>query len=450
MQNTNQLKKNILEALSVIIDPDLGQDIVSLNFIKDLTVTESGDVTFKIELTTPACPVKDIFKQQALDLVSNLEGVSSVDIEMTAQTQQNTLNTDVESLKHVKNIIGVSSCKGGVGKSTVSVNLAYALSKLGAKVGLFDADVYGPSLPIMVQFPFEGLEVTEENTIIPPVHESVKLMSFGYTHPEEDTPAIMRGPMVSQVIQQLIAQTEWGELDYLIIDMPPGTGDIQLTLGQLLPMTAAVVVSTPQHVSFVDVIKGIEMFDTLNIPTIAAVENMSAFICDSCDKEHHIFGTGVKQRLEKEFGFPYVASLPLHADIAQLSDLGKPVTLTHPSHPIAKAFKQLAGAVARETSKLKHGQIKPPLVGYNEQSGILLDYPDGTQVNITPKELRAKCSCAHCVEEFTGKQLLNTSKISDNLHPLSINPVGNYALGINWSDGHSSLYPYEQLIQVLA
>ncbi|KAL5973016.1 hypothetical protein ACLOJK_039823 [Asimina triloba] len=268
--------KDVLKALSQIIDPDFGTDIVSCGFVKDLHIDETlGEVSFRLELTTPACPIKDMFEQQANEVVAALPWVSKVNVTMSAQPARPIFAGQLpRGLQTISNIVAVSSCKGGVGKSTVAVNLAYTLAGMGARVGIFDADVYGPSLPTMVSPENRDLEAAtfqnpEKRTILPTEYLGVKLVSFGFAGQGR---AIMRGPMVSGVINQLLTTTEWypfrfcsemGELDYLVIDMPPGTGDIQLTLCQVVPLTAAVIVTTPQKLAFIDVAKGVRMFSKL-------------------------------------------------------------------------------------------------------------------------------------------------------------------------------------------
>lgn len=436
-------KEAVLHALSAIQDPDLNNDIVSLGFVTHLDIQDNGTVSVTLNLTTPACPVKTVFESDAKRLISELPWVTDVKVTMTATSTG--LKAMGKGLSHVAHIIAVSSCKGGVGKSTVAVNLAYSLSQLGAKVGLFDADVYGPSLPTMVATNDTQLYFND-GFIQPPSYHGVKLMSFAYTQDAEteSAPALMRGPMVSQVINQLLTGTNWGELDYLILDMPPGTGDIQLTLTQLIPITAAVIVTTPQKISFVDVVKGIEMFDKLSVPSIAVVENMSYFVCDNCDKPHYLFGRGALQSLVNEFGFSHVVEMPVDPQVSPSGDSGVPLVLGYPTSPISEKFLALAGAVAREISKLVHATEKPPVAEYIPAQGIVLKQGTTTWA-IPAKYLRASCKCARCQDEWTGERLVYEAQIPESIAPVGMSPVGNYALGINWNDGHSSIFPYTQL-----
>ena len=435
---------DILDSMRHIMDPDLGRDIVSLGFIKNLTINEAGQVSFTVELTTPACPVKEHFRSSCISAVSALPWVTKVDVTMSAAARTNPLVNKSRGLEKVATIVAVSSCKGGVGKSTIAVNLAYALSLLGAKVGLFDADVYGPSLPTMVSPTRTDLFMDEE-MIVPLEYEGVKLMSFGYANPAGGA-AIMRGPMVSQVINQLLTTTNWGELDYLVLDLPPGTGDIQLTLTQLIPITAAVIVTTPQHLSYVDVVKGIQMFDKLKVPTVAVVENMSYFQCPGCGTKHHLFGQGARARLVEQFGLKNSFEVPLRTEVSQMSDRGTPVVLADREGAAAAPYREIAASVVQEISKLQHGGIARPKVAYTPGTGIVLTLANGEKRTVPPAALRKACRCANCIEEFSGKPLLDPATVSDTVYPRSIQPMGNYAVAVTWSDGHnSSIYPYETL-----
>ncbi len=438
------MKNKVLNALSNIIDPDLKKDIVSLGFIKNLTINQ-GHVTFEIELTTPACPVKETFKQLAEQYVLEIDGVEKVNVYMKAQQPKNLLiDPEKKNLKNVTSIIAVSSCKGGVGKSTVAVNLAYTLKQQGAKVGIFDADVYGPSLPTMLQTSQEL--VLEGNDIAPIIYDDIKCMSFGYALTESNEgPAILRGPMVSQIISQFLLQTKWEECDYLIIDMPPGTGDVQLTLCQLIPITASVIVTTPQFISFIDVIKGIEMFDTLKVPVIGAIENMSYI--DLNKEKHYPFGKFAMNKLVNEFGFKNTLELELNQYVSKAGDEGIPFVKSFPESTNSKQFHVFTENLIRELSQIRLGANKLPQVGFNERDGILLE-KDSQHFAIKAKTLRYECRSALTRDEFTNKIRIKKDEIPEDIHPLSINPVGNYALGINWSDGHSSLFPYDQLFDL--
>ncbi len=442
---------DILDSMRHIIDPDLGKDIVSLGFIKNLQHTEDGHVSFTVELTTPACPVKEHFKASCEQAVRALPWVKSVTVTMSAQARShsNPLMARAPGLDKVAHIIAVSSCKGGVGKSTTAVNIAYSLAQLGAKVGLFDADVYGPSLPTLVSPP--QTELFMRNELIQPLEfEGVRLMSFGYVPAGPGGgAAIMRGPMVTQVINQLLTTTEWGELDYLVIDMPPGTGDIQLTLTQLIPITAAVIVTTPQQLSFVDVVKGIQMFDKLKVPTVAVVENMSYFLCPDNGKRYYVFGQGARQKLVDQFGIRNAFEMPLEPEISRLSDSGTPVVLADRDSDAAKRYAEIAGAVVREVAKIEHGGLARPKVSFSAEHGIQLALANGEQLRASAAAVRRACRCAHCIEEFSGKPLLDPASVPESVYPRNITPMGNYAVAISWSDGHSSsIYPYDLLLKL--
>jgi Mrp family chromosome partitioning ATPase/DUF971 family protein len=440
-------KHIMIDELKKIIDPHLKKDIVTLGFVKDIEI-DGDNVTVFLEITPSSSPLKSQFESLIKHALKSVSSVSNVSIITTIQNKQSAIMPSGSGLEKVSNIIAVSSCKGGVGKSTVTVNLAYSLALKGAKVGVFDADVYGPSLPTMTGTTTSVL-VPSGDLISPIISENVKLMSFGYAQnsADNDSPAILRGPMVSQIINQLLSHTDWGELDYLFIDMPPGTGDIQLTIGQMIPLTAAVIVTTPQHISFIDVVKGIDMFDTLNVPTIGMVENMSFFRCDDCDKLHYPFGQGAMKKLVNQFGFEHAIQLPITPAVSTQCDQGTPYVISDGSSDVSRLFFSLADTVVEEVRKLDHLESRIPNVGYESKKGILIHFPKTDLHSIDPKLLRESCTCAHCVDELTGKSLIASKQIPAGVYPFSMNPVGNYALGINWSDNHSSLYPYSFLEQ---
>src|SRR5271170_372517 len=293
-------EQDILDALRKIQDPDLHQDIVSLGFIKNMVI-QSGKVSFDIEMTTPACPIKDLFKAQAETAVKKIEGVTGVEVKMTSNVKQAPTGIKNLNMPTVKNLIAVASGKGGVGKSTVSTNLALALAKTGAAVGLMDADVYGPSIPRMLGVLGKQPETDPlSKKMIPFEKHGIKFMSVGMLQQESDTALIWRGPMASKLIQQFLGGVEWGALDYLLIDLPPGTGDIQLTLTQSVPLAGAVIVTTPQDVARTITQKGLRMFQQVQVPIVGIVENMSGFVCEHCHETTNIFKHGGGKKMSTE------------------------------------------------------------------------------------------------------------------------------------------------------
>jgi len=437
-------ENEVLDSMRGIIDPDLGRDIVSLGFIKNLEITESGTVRFDVELTTPACPVKEKFREACDSAVSAIAWVQSVDVKMSAQPAQKSSAQSGPGLSQVRHIVAVASCKGGVGKSTVAVNLAFAMKQRGAKVGIFDADIYGPSLPTMVKTEFKGLFQDDQERIVPVEHEGMRMMSFAFANSKQGDPAVMRGPMVTNVIKQLLTTTNWGELDYLVIDMPPGTGDIQITLSQVIPVTAAVIVTTPQDISFIDVAKGIKMFDLMKVPTVAVVENMSYFVCGNCNEKHEIFGSGAMRKLIEQYGFEQSIALPMDPEVSAQCDKGQPIVVEKPDSPISEKYRELADMVIQEISKTLFSDAPKPEVKFEAGKGIVFSV-DGVGGELSTADLRRGCRCAACVNEMTGEKVLRDDEVSEDVNPDQISPMGNYAVSINWSDGHGSIYPYEML-----
>ena len=368
-------KDDLLQALSKIIDPDLNQDIVSLGFVTQHAVCD-GIVKVTINLTTPACPVKDQMKAQAEELLAALPGVTSVEVEMTAEVRGRARSAD-EMAPGVRHVIAVSSGKGGVGKSTVTINLAVALAQTGARVGVLDCDVHGPDVPMMLGCSGEP-EVVDKR-LVPKENHGIKSMSIGYLIPD-DKPVIWRGPMVHKLIEQFLADVEWGELDYLLVDMPPGTGDAQLSLAQIVPMTGSVLVTTPQAVSTFDVGKAISMFDQVNVPILGIVENMTGFAVQGTATgaasvalelggttvdvpvggdgrfEHvvPIFGSGGGQGLCDKHGFEFLGGIPIDPAVRVGGDGGAPILLSAPDSIAAERFREIAGKVAAEVAKREH------------------------------------------------------------------------------------------------
>ena len=336
----------VLEALTKVSDPDLGRDIVSLGFVKNLVIRESL-VSFTIELTTPACPVKDQMRDEAYSAVSALPGVENVDIEMTATVRSATPESDRSPIPGIKNIIAVGAGKGGVGKTTVAVNLAVSLARSGGKVGIIDGDVYGPNVPIML-----GIDSQLESTgkkIIPAEKGGIRVVSMGFLT-DDKAPIVWRGPMLHGVVRQFLQDVQWGELDYLVIDMPPGTGDVALSLNQTVPVAGAIVVTTPQVVSLSDSRRAVAMYRKLNIPPLGIVENMSHYVCPSCDLESDLFGKGGGEKVATELGVPFLGQIPLYSPIRVGGDTGVPIAESEPESPAALAFLNVARRAAAQVS----------------------------------------------------------------------------------------------------
>lgn len=340
----------VLEKLSTVVDPDLNKDIVSMGMIKDLELND-GDLKFTLELTTPACPFNVEIEDDVRKAVGELEGIKNFDMNVTAKVQEGRSLDEDTGMKTVKNIIGVASGKGGVGKSTVALNLAFALSQTGAKVGLLDADIYGPSIPLMLGMKDGYMEV-EDNKLQPAESHNLKVVSFGFFAEQSHQAAIYRGPIISGILKQFLVDTNWSDLDYLIVDLPPGTGDIPLTLAQTIPITGILVVTTPQDVAGNVAVKAIGMFEKLNVPIIGVVENMSHFVCGNCNEQHYIFGEGGAKKISEQFNIPLLGEIPLNSGIMSGSDLGKPIMLTKPDSPSAEAFKSSAKNIAAQCSIL--------------------------------------------------------------------------------------------------
>lgn len=341
----------ILTALRVVVDPDLRRDIVSLGFVKDLVV-DGGRVRFAIELTTPACPVKEQMREQALAAVRSVAGVSDVDVQMTAQVRSvSAPEAGRPPLPGVKNIIAVGAGKGGVGKTTVSVNLALALARVGGRVGILDGDIYGPNVPIMLGLN-EQLR-SDGNRIVPAEKYGVQVVSMGFLT-SDDSAVIWRGPMLHGAIQQFFRDVAWRDLDYLIVDMPPGTGDVALSLSQTVPVAGAIVVTTPQQVSLADSRRAIRMYEKLNIPALGIVENMSYYTCSNCHHEADIFGHGGGEALAASMNVPFLGRLPIYQPIREGSDSGVPLVVAEPSSVAGRAFLAAAERTAAQISIRAH------------------------------------------------------------------------------------------------
>jgi len=340
-------KELILQALRRVIDPDLNRDIVTLGFVKDLKI-DGAKVCFTLELTTPACPLKDRMKKEAEEALLSLKGIEEVDIKITSKVRPADKSVRQENLlPDVKNVIAVASGKGGVGKSTVSVNLAAALAMEGAGVGLVDLDIYGPSIPMMMGVTTRP--VVENKKLVTLKSHGVKLMSLGFLVPD-NAPLIWRGPMVMGAVEQLLKDVNWGDLDYLIVDLPPGTGDAQLTLTQKVPLTGAVIVTTPQDVALLDATKGLEMFRKVDVEVLGIIENMSYFHCPHCGGRTDIFSHGGGRRASEKGGAPFLGDIPLNVGIREGGDEGKPIVVSDPDGPIGQTFRNVARSLAARIS----------------------------------------------------------------------------------------------------
>ncbi len=354
----------VLDALRVVQDPDLHRDIVALGFVKHVTI-DGGRVAFTVELTTPACPVKDLMRDQARAAVSALPGVTQVDIEMTAQVRAaGRPEAGRAPVDGVKNIIAVGAGKGGVGKTTVAVNLAVALAKAGSRVALLDGDMYGPNVPMVLGFETGRRLEQDGDKILPAERDGVQAVSMGFLT-SDDAPVIWRGPMLHGAIQQFFRDVKWTGVDYLIVDMPPGPGDVALSLSQTVPVAGAVVVTTPQTVSVADTRRAVKMYQKLNIPVIGVIENMSHFVCAGCGREADIFGKGGGEALAGELAIPFLGRIPLSEPVRTGGDAGTPVVLSDPDSPAAPALSSAAERVAQQVSIASYARRAIPLTQVN-------------------------------------------------------------------------------------
>ncbi|WP_376788666.1 Mrp/NBP35 family ATP-binding protein [Thermoflexus sp.] len=343
--------EQIMQALRRVIDPELGRDIVSLGMVRDVQV-EGDRVSLTVVLTTPACPLTERIEADIRAALQALPGVRAVDLRLSAQVPAHARLQTIEGLS-IKNIVAVGSGKGGVGKSTVAANLAVALAGMGAVVGLMDADVYGPNIPEMLGV--SRIPAPRDNKILPAVAYGVRVMSLGFLLPP-DQPVIWRGPMLHSAVRQFLTDVDWGLLDYLVVDLPPGTGDAAISLAQLAPVTGAVVVTTPQGVALSDVGRAVRMFERLEVPVLGVVENMSGFVCPHCGNVTEIFGKDGGRRLAERMGVPFLGSVPLDPRVVEGGEKGRPIVIAAPDSPAAQALRAIAQQVAARISVLHFGE----------------------------------------------------------------------------------------------
>jgi len=379
-----------------------------------------------------------------------------------------------EKLPGITHVIAVGSGKGGVGKSTVSVNLALALQQVGGRIGLVDADVLGPSIPVMLGLSTgQPPAMTPDGKAIPAERHGLKVMSMGMLT-GDDNPAILRGPMVGKYLKMFIGSVQWGHLDYLILDLPPGTGDTQLTISQSFPLSGAIIVTTPQEVSLKIARRGLRMFETVHVPILGIVENMSTFTCPHCGKGTDVFRQGGGERMSREFGVPFLGKIPLDAEIVTGGDAGRPIVLEKPTSLAAEAYFAIATELTGRLQGLPTTALKPfvwtwetsegepawmdsavrsagsrtTAIGYRRRDARTLSvlWEDGYQNDFDVRDLRLACHCAACVEEMSGRPLLDPKSVRPDVTPRRITSVGNYAITISWNDGHSSgIYSFEYL-----
>ncbi|MDZ4278153.1 MAG: Mrp/NBP35 family ATP-binding protein [Dehalococcoidia bacterium] len=343
-------EQDILQALRQVEDPDLHRDIVSLGFVQDVDVRD-GRVGVRIVLTTPACPVREQMKAQVEQILLSMPGVSAADVAMDAEVRSSSPVGAQRPVEGVRNIIAVASNKGGVGKTTVAVNLAVALAKTGAKVGLLDADVTGPNVPIMMGFE-AGFMAEGERGLSTAEKYGVRLVSLGFVLPRL-SPVVWRGPMVGTAVRQLLHDIKWGELDYLLIDLPPGTSDASMSMAQEAPISGVVIVSTPAGVAWEDAGKAVAMFDKLNVPVFGVIENMSYFVCPHCGERTEVFGHGGGRKAAEELGLEFLGEVPLDVKTRVAGDEGVPIVESDPDSPQGQAFLRVAEQVAARCSTLQ-------------------------------------------------------------------------------------------------
>ena len=353
---------DVRRVLATVEDPELHRDLVSLNMIEDIRVDGDGDVSFRVVLTTPACPLRAQIERDCRNAVAKLPGVGRISVEMTARVAHGRAPAGKKPIPGVRHVIAVGSGKGGVGKSTVAVNLAVALAEAGARVGLLDADITGPNIPLMLGV--DGEPVAIGDKVAPMYAHGIEVISIEFFVPKGQ-PVIWRAPMVVGAIQQFLSDVAWGDLDYLVVDLPPGTGDASISLAQIVPLSGVVIVSTPQEVALLDARKSLTMFEKLDTPILGLVENMSYFVCPNCAERHEIFGFGGAERAAKELDLPLLGRIPLDPEIREGGDRGMPILKCAPDSPQSGAFRVLAANVAARISVLTAndgGRIELPVI----------------------------------------------------------------------------------------
>ncbi len=448
--------QDVLDQLAQVRDPDLGRDLVSLDAVSNIRVC-APIVSCDVRIGNPASLSKDRLRAEAEQALLELPEIDEAHVEVKWQVSASPDGaprvlpggqTAPAPAKPpgVKNLIAVASGKGGVGKSTVAANLALALQQSGASVGLCDADVYGPSQGTMFGVSARP-ETDEQQRLIPIESHGVKIMSMGLLTNKE-TPVIWRGPMATRLVQQFMSGVVWGELDYLVIDLPPGTGDVQLTLTQSVPLTGAVIVTTPQDVARTIAEKGLRMFRPVQVPVLGVIENMSYFQCSHCDERTHIFSQGGGETISSELGIPFLGGIPIDPEVALAGDAGEPIVLRSPDSPVAEAYRDIAAKVGAAVAKanFESESADRPTEILEEDGKLKILWADGSESLFPYDFLRNHCPCAMCVDEWTGERTHLILLLPSNFRAMTIEPVGNYAIQIGWSDGHNTgIYSFRAL-----
>ncbi len=424
--------KEITDALATVTDSYFKKDIISLGYVKGMTIGKDT-LRFTLKLPAPLMPGHEVLAQKCRDVLKNIENIGKIEINKDWEVQRlpslNAPNTP-NSLKGVKNIIAIASGKGGVGKSTVTVCIAEAFAKAGAKVGILDIDVYGPSIPNMVGLGDHQLGGSQQGILEPVEAHGMKIMSMGFLA-TKDTPVVWRGPIASQLVQQFLGAVDWGELDYLFVDMPPGTGDIQLTLSQSVPLTGAVIVTTPQEIAHTIAEKGLRMFQQVKIPILGIVENMAGFTPPGSDEVFHIFGEGGGASASEEFDLPLLGNISLKQDLREAMDAGIFVEDDN--------IKSIASLIAVEAMMIVTNEELSPFSPQemnlaNDGKTLIIKWQDNVEHVISAFNVRFKCPCAHCVDEITGVKIIKEEDIPPNVKIIESTPVGRYGVRFAFDD----------------
>ena len=435
------------EALRTIKDPLLRRDIISLGYVHGLT-SSGNRVRFTLRLPSPASPHGEELAGKCREALLTLDGIDTVEIETAWEVPRLPAleaPTTPAALAQVKQIIAVASGKGGVGKSTIAVNLAFACAQAGARVGVLDIDVYGPSVPTMLGLRDHSLAGGQQGVLEPVTAHGLKVMSMGFLTTKE-TPLVWRGPIASQLVQQFLGSVAWGELDFLFVDLPPGTGDIQLTLTQAVPLSGAIIVTTPQEVAHTIAEKGLRMFQQVKVPILGIVENMAYYHCPECGHNDPIFREGGGVAAAQKLDIPLLARIPLNSSIAAAMDAGEPIA----EGGIGDAFKALAGEAMARASATALGEALNPAapqeLAVAASGAVQVKWRDGAEQVIPAHTLRSECPCASCVDEFSGEKLLQPEQISTDIVVASTANIGRYAVRFDFSDGHNTgIYEFARL-----